>query len=77
MVMALFQLKRPIQLVVILSHIAVAVGDFNNDRRLDIVVANYWTNNIGVFLGDGNGTFSSQKTYSTGYNSGPISVIYW
>ncbi|CAF4403712.1 unnamed protein product, partial [Adineta steineri] len=30
---------------------SVAVGDFNNDTRLDIVAANFWTNNIIVFLG--------------------------
>ena len=53
---------------------SIAVGDFNNDSRLDIVVANYWTNNIGVFLGYGNGTFSSQTTYSTGYDSQPYAV---
>ena len=52
----------------------VAIGDFNNDSRLDIVVANYGTNNIGIFLGYGNGTFSNQITYSTGSNSYPQSV---
>ena len=35
----------------------ISVGDFNNDHRSDIVVANSNTNNIGVFLGYGNGTF--------------------
>ncbi|CAF0890611.1 unnamed protein product [Adineta steineri] len=53
---------------------SVAVADFNNDKQLDIVVANYGTNNIGIFLGYGNGTFSSQTTYSTGDNSQPFSV---
>ena len=53
---------------------AVAVGDFNNDSRLDIVVANYGNNNIGIFLGYGYGTFSNQRTYSTGYYSGPNAV---
>jgi hypothetical protein len=45
---------------------AVAVGDFNKDQRLDIVVANFGTNNIGIFLGTANGTFTSQTTFSTG-----------
>ena len=45
---------------------AVAVGDFNNDERVDIVVANYGTNSIGIFFGTGNGTFTSQTTFSTG-----------
>jgi hypothetical protein len=39
---------------------SVAVGDFNNDTLLDIVVANYGINSISVFLGDGNGHFGSQ-----------------
>jgi hypothetical protein len=53
---------------------SVALGDFNNDSRLDIVVANYGTNNVGVFLGYGNGKFSNQSTYSTGSGSGPFFV---
>jgi hypothetical protein len=52
----------------------VAVGDFNNDNRLDIVVANSGTHNIGIFLSNGTGTFSSQITYSTGIDSQPYSV---
>ena len=53
---------------------SVAVADFNNDSRLDIVVANSGTNNIGVFLSNGTGTFSSQMTYFTGVRSQPYSV---
>jgi hypothetical protein len=53
---------------------SVAVGDFNNDNQLDIVVANNGINNIGVFLGSGDGTFSSQITFSTGNNSQPYAV---
>lgn len=53
---------------------SVAVGDFNNDNRLDVVVANPWNNNIGIFLGLGNGSFSSQKTHSTGIRSYPVFV---
>ncbi len=53
---------------------AVAVGDFNNDNQSDIVVANYGTDNLGVFVGYGNGTFYNQVTYSTGSGSGPHSV---
>ncbi len=33
--------------------IFVTVNDFNNDSLLDIAVANYGTNNIGIFLGLG------------------------
>ncbi len=53
----------------------VAVGDFNSDNRLDIVVANYGTDNLSIFLGYGNGTFSMQATYSTGYGSSPNFIV--
>ena len=52
----------------------VAVGDFNQDHQLDIAVVNFGTNNIGVLLGHGNGTFSSPMTYSTGDMSSPLSL---
>jgi hypothetical protein len=50
---------------------SIAIGDFNNDNHLDIVVSNSGTGNIGIFLGYGNGTFLAQTTYSTGTNSYP------
>ncbi|CAF1240880.1 unnamed protein product [Rotaria sordida] len=53
---------------------SVAVGDFNNDHQLDIAVANAGTNNIGIFIGHGDGTFDKQRTYSTGDFSFPNSI---
>ena len=50
---------------------SVTLGDFNNDQMLDIIVANYLTDNIGMFLGFGNGTFAHQVNYSVGNGSGP------
>lgn len=50
---------------------SVALGDFNNDQMLDIIVANYATDSIGMFLGSGNGSFANQVEYPTGNNSGP------
>jgi hypothetical protein len=52
----------------------VTVGDFNNDSHLDIAVANFGTNNIGVFHGFGNESFATQKELSTGV-SRPIAII--
>jgi hypothetical protein len=51
-----------------------AVGNFNNDGLLDIVVANRLvpntlSSNVGIFLGDGNGTFSDLMSFSTDYYS--------
>lgn len=40
----------------------------------DIIVANYNTNNTGVFLNRGNGTFATQVTYPTGSNPSSVAV---
>ena len=53
---------------------SIATADLNNDRHLDIVVANSNSGNIGVFLGTGFGTFLSQMTFPTGKNSMPYAV---
>jgi len=53
--------------------IAVAIADVNHDTKLDLVVANACVTaanctdgTIGVLLGNGNGTFQSAVSYSTG-----------
>ena len=50
------------------------IADFNNDSRLDIAVANFGTNSIGIFHGFGNGSFAKQMDISTG-SSRPIAII--
>ena len=54
------------------SPYSLAVADFNNDTYLDIVVANYGFDNVGILLGYDNGSFRNQATYPTG--SLPCSV---
>jgi uncharacterized protein (TIGR03437 family) len=44
---------------------AVAVADFNEDGKPDIVVANPLNHNIGVLLGNGDGTFGPPTDYLT------------
>lgn len=56
------------------SPVAVAVGDFNNDHNLDVVVANSTANTVTVMLGDGTGHFSSSKAYST-QGKNPTAVV--
>ena len=52
---------------------SVAVGDFNGDNRLDLAVANGGSNDVSVFLGNGDGTFRSAVSYVT--NSDLQSVV--
>ncbi|CAF1653199.1 unnamed protein product, partial [Rotaria sordida] len=51
---------------------SVAAVDVNGDSKPDIIVANYGSDNVGVLLNNGNGTFGAQVTYSTGTD--PFSV---
>ena len=43
------------------SHAGAAAGDFNNDGKPDLVVAN--ANNVSVFLGQGAGGFAAPANY--------------
>ena len=45
--------------------VSVAVADFNNDLKLDIVVADQQGNTVSVMLGNGDGTFQSHVEYFT------------
>ncbi|CAF3715826.1 unnamed protein product [Rotaria socialis] len=52
---------------------SIAVGHFNQDVYQDIAVANSGSNEIGIFLNNGNGTFAKQVAYSTN-SSSPYSI---
>ena len=45
---------------------AVVATDINDDQKVDVIVANSGTNNVGVRLNVGNGMFTGQTMYSTG-----------
>jgi hypothetical protein len=42
-----------------------SLSDLNGDGKLDIAVANNSSSNIGILLGNGNGTFQTAVTYAT------------
>jgi hypothetical protein len=50
----------------------IAVGDFNNDTRLDIVTSNDTANTVSVLLAKATGGYNSALTYSTGTT--PIAI---
>jgi hypothetical protein len=54
---------------------SVAVGDFNADGMLDLVVAAHPANVVSVLLGKGDGTFQTRVDYPTGTAGGNSSVV--
>jgi len=52
----------------------VAVGDFNGDGKLDMVVANSSSNNVSILLGNGDGTFQAAVNYSVGTDPDFVAV---
>jgi len=51
---------------------SVAVADLNADGAPDIVTANYFSHDVSVLLGNGNGAFHDQQRFAVG--SRPFSV---
>jgi hypothetical protein len=55
------------------SPASVAVGDFNNDGKQDLAVANTGSNNVSILLGNGDGSFGAPTNFAVGGGS-PLSV---
>src|SRR5437588_3658013 len=51
---------------------SVAVGDFNDDGKLDLAVANYYESKVSILLGAGTGAFGAKIDFGTA--SHPVSV---
>ncbi len=54
---------------------AVAIGDFNQDGRPDLAVANSGSNTISILLGNADGSFQAAVNYSVGQDPVSIAVV--
>ncbi|CAF1654980.1 unnamed protein product [Adineta ricciae] len=54
---------------------AIVSDDFDNDGRKDLAVANYGSSTVDVFMGNGNGTFRTQRKFPTGLVMLPMAII--
>lgn len=56
------------------NPVALAVGDFNSDGKLDLVVANQTDNTLSILLGNGDGTFTPSASSPLALGSVPFST---
>ncbi len=54
--------------------ISIAVGDFDTNAILDLVVANERSTNISVLIGNGNGTFQTARNFNAGMHPHSVAV---
>jgi hypothetical protein len=59
-------ISPPLTYAVGTTPIAVIVGDFRGDGKLDLAVANQGSNSVSVLLGNGDGTFATAQNYPVG-----------
>ena len=53
---------------------SISLADFNGDKKADFGTANFSSNNFSIRMNDGNGSFGSETTYSTGNSTFPYAI---
>ncbi len=53
----------------------IVVGDFNNDGKPDLAVADEGSNSVSIFLGKGDGTFQAPTTVALPAGSAPVALV--
>src|SRR6185369_9805787 len=72
---AMMAMLAPVSFPVGPSPVAVQVGDFNNDHKSDIIVANSGvTATLSVLTGNGDGTFQAPVTSASGGVANSLAV---
>jgi hypothetical protein len=66
--------RSPVNYAVGTAPVAVAVSDFNKDGKLDLAVANAFSNTVSILLGNGDGTFQTHVDYATGVQPESVAV---
>ena len=77
MVHGAFNAATPATVGVGPNPFSVAVGDFNGDTNLDLVVANFnggAASTVSILLGNGDGTFDPATPATINVGNGPISI---
>ena len=67
-------LGNPVPFAVGSGPASVATGEFNGDDKLDLAVANGFSNNVSILLGNGDGTFQPAAAYSAGSSPSAVAV---
>jgi hypothetical protein len=57
------------------NPVAVAVGSFTANGKLDLVVANHNSNDVSFLFGEGNGAFVASQTYDVAGGAGAGAVV--
>ena len=56
--------QRPVYYAAGLASVSVAVADLYGDGKLDLTVANYYSDNVSILRGNGDGTFQPPVNYT-------------